>query len=83
MAIYIWLIWHEIIIFCQQGVGCLQVSNAHFSYLMGLGALELIFELPAIAKIFLKKDISKDFPKPEGNGKIRHTITPKRRKDDK
>jgi hypothetical protein len=84
MILYIWLLWHEIVIFCQQGVGCLQVSNAHFNYLIGIGALELIFEIPAIIKVFFKKDQSKEWPKPEGkNGLVSHTKAPKRRKDDK
>lgn len=83
MVLYIWLVIHEIVIFCQAGVGCSQVSNAHFSYLIGIGALELVFEIPAIVKIFFRKDNTKEWPKPEGkNGLVKHTITPKKRKDD-
>lgn len=56
MVIYIWLLIHEIIIQCTTGVGCIQSSMAHFNYIIGLGALEMIFEIPGIVRIFFKKD---------------------------
>ena len=57
-SIYIWLKIHEIIINCTQA-GCVQTSMSHFNYLMGIGALELIFELSGIIKIFSKKGNNK------------------------
>lgn len=57
MAIYIWLIFHNIVIYCNSA-GCLSTSMQHFNYLSGVGALELIFELAGIVKIFTKKGIN-------------------------
>jgi hypothetical protein len=60
MALYIWLLWHQVVVFCQSGVGCMSTSMAHFNYLIGVGALELIFELAGIIKIFTKNGTPKD-----------------------
>jgi hypothetical protein len=57
MTFYIWLLWHQIVIECNQ-VGCLQSSMAHFNYIIGLGFLELIFEIGGIVRIYLKKNKS-------------------------
>ena len=83
MVLYIWLLWYQIIIYCAQGAGCIQSSMAHFEYILGIGAVELIFEISGIVKVFLRKDMTKEWPKPEGkNGVVNHTVTPKREKDD-
>lgn len=56
MALYIWLLWHQLVIFCAVGAGCLQTSMAHFDNLMAAGALELLFEVGGIIKIFSRKN---------------------------
>lgn len=58
MAIYIWLLYYNIAILCENG--CTQVSMAHFNYLFGVGALELIFELRGIIKIYQKRKFNAD-----------------------
>lgn len=55
MAIYIWLLIHSMVILCTNG-GCTSVSMQHFDYLVGIGALEIIFESAGIVKIFSKKN---------------------------
>ncbi len=59
MGIYIWLLWHQMVIFCTEA-GCMQVSMAHFNYLVGLGTLELVLEITGIIRIFFKKNPPKD-----------------------
>lgn len=56
MIIYIYLLWHEIVIYCAQTSGCMQTSLFHFNQVLALGALELLFEIPQIIKIYLKKE---------------------------
>jgi hypothetical protein len=66
MAFYIYLIWHQIVIHCAEAAaGCMQVSVAHFDYLMSAGALEMILEIAGIVKIFKKKDKAPDNTKKE------------------
>jgi predicted sulfurtransferase len=56
MVLYIWLLWHQVVIYCTQGVGCIQSSMAHFEYVLGLGVIEVIFEIGGIIKVFVRKD---------------------------
>lgn len=66
MILYIWLIWHQLVIYCAAGAGCIQSSVAHFDYITGIGALELLFEISGIIKIFtIKKDFEKNNEKKE------------------
>lgn len=58
MTIYIWLLIQEMIVRCIDSL-CSSVSMAHFDYLLGIGSLELIFEVAGIIKIYSQK----------GNGK--------------
>ena len=61
MILYIYLLWHQIVIYCAEASGCLQTSEFHFNQLLALGSLELLFELPQIVKIYVhKKDKSGD-----------------------
>lgn len=55
MGIYIWLVYYNIAINCVANTGCMQVSMAHLNYLIGIGSIELIFELGGIIRIFMKK----------------------------
>lgn len=55
MTLYIWLLWHQIAITCIAATGCVQTSMAHFDYMMGIGALELILEISGIIRIYVKK----------------------------
>jgi hypothetical protein len=57
VAIYIWLIFHDVSLMCTQ-FGCTSLSITHFDYLIGVGALELIFEIGGIVKVFTAKKSS-------------------------
>lgn len=59
MVLYIWLLYHQILIQCTQA-GCIQSSMANFDYLSGIGAVELIFELAGIIKIYQKVNKKKE-----------------------
>lgn len=54
MALYIWLMFHRVVIECTQ-TGCHEVTLASFNYIATLGGLELIFEMFGIVRIFSKK----------------------------
>ena len=58
MTLYLWLLFHQVFITCTQA-GCIQASsNANFDYLLGIGAIELVFELSGIIKIYARKSIN-------------------------
>jgi hypothetical protein len=42
---------------CTQ-YGCTSITASHFDYLIGIGALELIFEIGGIIKVFVAKKAS-------------------------
>jgi hypothetical protein len=60
MILYIYLLFHEIVINCTQSIGCIQTSYAHFDFMMKAGMLELIFEIPKVVQIFSKKEKKED-----------------------
>jgi hypothetical protein len=64
MTLYIWLLWHQIVIECNQ-VGCVQSSMAHFNYFVGLGVLELLLEIGGIVKIYRKINKASESEGPE------------------
>lgn len=55
MVLYIYLLFHEIVINCTQSVGCIQTSYTHLDFLLKASALELVFEIPKVVQIFVKK----------------------------
>jgi len=60
MFIYIYLVMQEMVIHCADSIGCISVSASHFTHLLEIGALELIFEFPMAIRIF---KLSKKFTK--------------------
>lgn len=55
MVIYIYLIWHGLVIFCSETAGCVQTSSLFFQQLLEKGGiLELMFEIAGIIKIYRK-----------------------------
>ena len=57
MVLYIWLLFYNVAIYCAPNAGCIQVSMTHFNYLVGIGALEIIFEMGGMIRIYEKKKI--------------------------
>jgi hypothetical protein len=55
MGIYIWLLFHNVVIHCVENAGCIQSSTNHLDYLIQIGTVELIFELAGMVRIFVKK----------------------------
>lgn len=55
MAIYIWLLFQNIVISCIANA-CSVSTNDHLGYLLQIGMVEVIFEIGGIIKIFVKKD---------------------------
>ena len=60
VVLYIWLLFYNVAIYCAPNAGCIQTSMAHFNYLVGIGAIELIFELHGMVKIYEKKKFDND-----------------------
>jgi len=53
MVFYIWLLFHSMVIMCTAA-GCNAVSMSSFNYVIGLGTLELVFEVAGVIRIFKK-----------------------------
>lgn len=56
MGIYIWLIIQNIVIACAGGACMLSPQNGHLEYLIGIGGVELLFELGGVIKIYAKRN---------------------------
>jgi hypothetical protein len=55
MILYIYLLYHEIVINCTENIGCYQMSLHSFRFVLGAGMAELLFEIPKIIQIFINK----------------------------
>lgn len=56
MFIYIWLIYHQLAIHCSALVnGCMRVTELDIRAFEATGLLEVVFEIPMIIKIYMRK----------------------------
>jgi hypothetical protein len=62
VGIYIWLLFHGIVLHCVESAGCIQSTVSHLDYLIQIGSVELVFELVGIIRIFMKKSPPKNPP---------------------
>jgi hypothetical protein len=56
MSIFIYILASRIVIHCIESVGCMQTSLASFNAIFLGGAMELMFEIPWVVKIYRKKN---------------------------
>jgi hypothetical protein len=59
MSIFIYLVAQRIVIHCIESIGCMQTSLASFNTIFLGGAMELMFEIPWVVRIYRKKNRKK------------------------
>lgn len=72
MITYIYLIMEDLAIRCVNGINCIPISNAHFTYLLSsVGLLELVFEIPLVLRIFKSREKTEENAPIEEDEKIK------------
>lgn len=59
MLIYIYILFHQVVIMCNQALFCQEVSLIHLKELVLTGVVELIFERALVVRVYKEKQPEK------------------------